>query len=153
MNKLLIFPMAFMFLLTIFATVYTGIYYSGQTGDYSNQSGTEIQGETGTVEIPNAGTKTYNIWQSGTGYAMVILIGAVAIGIIAGIKILGSGLSDPSQSMIFNGILFLGLWACLTVISSQFLFDTSIAIILWISLTMIYVVGLGIHINPSGGGI
>jgi hypothetical protein len=151
MNKLLIFPMSFMFLLTIFSTVYTGVYYSGQSSDYSSQSGTEIQGETGTVEIPSGGIETYNIWESGTGYAMIILIGAITVGIIAGIKILGSGLSDPSQSMIFNGILFLGLWACLTVISSQFLFDSAIAIILWISLTMIYVIGLGMHINPSGG--
>lgn len=153
MNKLLMFPLAFMFILTIYATVYSGTYSgTGHSADYTNQSGTEIQGESGTVEIPNADTQDFNIWDSGAGYAMVILVAAIAIGIVAGIKILGSGLSDMSQGMIFNGILFLGLWSCLTIVSSAFLFYTEIVTILWMFITMIYIIGLGIHLNGNAAG-
>lgn len=148
MNKLLIFPMAFMLILTIFGSVFSNYHPTGTTGDYSNQSGAVVQGENATVDIPSGDSETVNIWT--TAGAMVILILAISIGVIAGIKILGSGLSDMSQNLIFNGILFLGLWACLSAISAVFLFDTSISTLLWIFLTTIYIIGMGIHLNGSG---
>ena len=151
MNKLLIFPMAFMFILTIFSVIYTGETLQGESEDYGDPGSIIINEETGEVDIPEAEHQEFNIWDS-TG-AMVILFAAIAIAIIAGIKILGSGLSDMSQSLIFDGILFLGLWACLTIVSSEFLFQTSMSILLWVSLTTIYIIGMGLHMSGSAGDI
>ena len=150
MNKLLIFPLAFMFLLTIFASVFSSIHPTGSSTDYSNQQGGTFQGESGNVTIPEAESQSFNIWDT-TG-ALVILTVAIAVGIIAGIKILGSGLSEMSQGMIFNGILFLGLWACLTIVSGDYLFSEAIVTVVWVSLTTIYIIGMGIHLTASSSG-
>jgi len=151
MNKLLIFPIGFMFLLTIYAVVYTGTTYSGSTDSYTDQNGTIVQGETGTVFIPNAGSKNFDIWDNLAGAAMVVIAGALAVGTISGIRILGSGLSEMSQSLIFKAIIFLGLWACLTVFAQDFLFDSILTKLLWVTLTLIYCIGLGTHLGGSGG--
>jgi len=152
MNKLLIFPIGFMFLLTMYAVVYTGSTYSGDTENYQSQNGTIVQGESGSVYIPNAGSKSFDIWDSLAGSAMVIIAGALAVGVISGIRILGSGLSEMSQSLVFNAIIFLGIWACLTVFAQDFLFDSIMTKLLWVALTLIYCIGLAIHLNGSAGG-
>jgi hypothetical protein len=118
MNKMLIFPLGIMFLLTLMVSLTTSIHPIGSSDDYTNQSGINITGsdkEQGSVQIPRAGSQTFDIW--GPTGIMVIMIIAISIGIIGGIHILGSGLSSESQMMIFNAIFFLGLWACLTIVS------------------------------------
>ena len=135
MNKAMLFPMVFMFILTMFSVIW------GETGYYA-----PIHGESGNVTIGQGGTD-FDMWTA-TGI-LVVLIGAVALGTIAGIHFLGSGLSDTSQHMIFASILFLGLWACLTVVSRNYLFESSVTMILWVCLTVMYVVGVGITINGS----
>jgi hypothetical protein len=81
---------------------------------------------------------------------MVILIAAMAIGIIAGFGLFGSGLTEMSQGMIFSGILFLGLWASLSIVSVRYLFDSGILSLFWVSLTVMFVVGVGTHMTNSG---
>lgn len=150
MNKLLVFPLAMMFLLTMFAFSYIGGTYGiGNSENYSSSTGINTTEGSGTVDIPRAGTQTFTIWSSAA--AMVILIAAIAVGIIAGIKVLGSGLNDTSQKMIFNSVLFLGLWACLSAVSSNFLFGLTIITFLWVGLTIMYVIGVGVQISNSSG--
>jgi hypothetical protein len=55
-----------------------------------------------------------------------------------------------SQSLIFNGILFGGLWACLTAVSADMLFEFVITQMLWVFLTISYIIGMGIHLNGYG---
>jgi hypothetical protein len=151
-NKLLVFPLAFMFLLTIYSVVDTGSHGTGYSEDYKNSTGLKTDSKTGYVDVPNAGSKSFSIWDNNAGASMVIFIAAIAIGVIAGIKILGSGLSGLSQSMIFNSVLFLGLWACLSVIAGVYLFSQEMTGILWVGLTTVYIIGMGIHINGSATG-
>ena len=141
-----------MFVLTVFSVVYTGSTFLGSTDDYSLQNGTEIQTDVGRVKIPNAGSQSFDIWDSVAGASMVIMASAVAVGVLSGIKVLGSGLSDLSQSLIFNAIVFLGIWACLTVIAQDFLFDSLITKLLWVTLTLMYCIGLGIHLGGTASG-
>jgi hypothetical protein len=150
MNKLLIFPLAVMFLLTIFSVIYTGEQYVGSSPDLNNNSGIIIQNETGTVDVPGADPMEFNIWET-TG-ALVILAAAIAVGIVAGFKILGSGFNEFSQSLMFNAILFLGLWAVLTIVSADLMFDTAMITLLWVGLTMTYIIGMGVHLANSSGG-
>src|SRR4030042_352095 len=145
MNKLLLFPLAFMFLLSIFSFATTGITFLGSTENYSDENEIVINGSGTTVEIPGADAQTFNIW-SDAG-AMVIVLASITIGILSGVTFLGSGISERSQSLIFNAVLFIGIWACLTVVSGAYLFQHNILSILWLGLTTIFVIGLGIHMG------
>lgn len=150
MNKLLLFPLAIMFFLTLMITMVIGVEPSGTSGDFTDTGGIIMPGSdstNGSVEIPQGGSHTFDIWDS-TGI-LVIMIVAIGIGIVAGIRVIGSGLSPESQMMIFNSIFFLGLWSCLTVISRDVLFENSMTSILWFILTAMFVVGLATHLNRN----
>jgi hypothetical protein len=143
-------PLGFMLVLTMFAAIYTGNMETatGTTDDYSNSSGIDTSEGSGYVDVPSGGSHTFNIWS--TEGVILILVTAIAVTIIAGIKVLGSGLNDMSQSLIFNGILFGGLWACLTAVSADMLFEFVITQMLWVFLTIAYIIGMGIHLNGYG---
>jgi hypothetical protein len=134
----------------MFAAIYTGNMETatGTTDDYSNSSGIDTSEGSGYVDVPSGGSHTFNIWS--TEGVILILVTAIAVTIIAGIKVLGSGLNDMSQSLIFNGILFGGLWACLTAVSADMLFEFVITQMLWVFLTIAYIIGMGIHLNGYG---
>lgn len=150
MNKMMLIPLGFMLILTMFAAMYTGNMSSGTgtTDDYSNSSGINTTEGSGYVDVPSGGSHTFNIFS--TEGVIAILIAAIAVTIVAGIKVLGSGLNDMSQNLIFNGILFGGLWACLTIISSTMLFGYVYTELLWVFLTVTYIIGMGIHLNGYG---
>ena len=147
MNKLLLFPLTVLFLMSIFTAVFTETFYSADSPDYSSDENITVGGETGSVDIPNAGSHTYNMW--GLGGAVVILTVALTVGILAGIHVIGSGLSDTSQKMMVSGIMFGGLWACLTVISGTTFFSTTTSQLCWFGLTFVYVLGFGLHMTTG----
>jgi hypothetical protein len=151
MNKLLVFPLTFMFLLTIFSLLYIGGRPYGDSPDYSSPDETNITGSeagSGTVQLPDASSHKITLLAGGV---LLLIAIAITVGIISGFHILGSGFSATSQSMIINAILFMGLWAVLAVIASDIIFQGFIAVILWMIITVMYVIGFAIHINPSGG--
>ena len=150
MNKLFVLPLAFMFLVSIFVFLSTAVEPMGTTNDLSDSNNITINGtdsKTGSVEIPSAGSQSFNLWEIGGMLAMLLI--AISLGIIASIGILGSGLGGLGENLIFNSVLFLGIWACLTVVSSELMFDNIIMIIVYMTMTMMYVVGFGLHV--SGG--
>jgi hypothetical protein len=138
----------------MFSLFYDDQSYIGTSSDYQDLGEIKYRdngtNSTGQIYIPSGGTHTFNIWNSGLGAAMVILIAAMAIGIIAGFGLFGSGLTEMSQGMIFSGVLFLGLWASLSVVSVRYLFDSGILSLFWVSLTVMFVVGVGTHMTNSG---
>ena len=138
-----------MLILTMFSAVYAGQQYIGTVDDYSDPGNRTVDSDTsGDTEIPGAEEQDFNIWAAGG--ALVILVAAMAVGIVSGITIIGTGLSDPSQKILFNAIMFLGLWACLTVIAYQYMFATLVVTFLWLTLTTIYAIGVGIHVTDAG---
>jgi len=82
---------------------------------------------------------------------------AVALGILAGIRAVSSGLSDASEKLIFRTTVFMGLWGALSAVSVPFLTDESFVIegypnlgmIFWMVLTLLFVIGFAF--NESGG--
>ena len=147
MNKMIMFPMALMLLLSVFAMIYTSTTYApDSTEDFSNIS-TDVDGDPTYVEIPDAGSYTFDIW--GNSGFLLILAAAITVGILAGINVLGSGLSDTSQKMLFDSVLFGGIWACLSVASIDFMFVNAYTSILWLVLTMIYIIGVGSHMTQA----
>jgi hypothetical protein len=143
----MLFPLGFMIVLSIFAVAYTGeTYDSGITEDYSNVTG-NIEGDPTYVEIPEAGSYEFDIWT--TAGIMLILTGAIAAAIVAGISVLGSGLGGISQSLILNSILFGGLWACLSAVAQEFVFSNDYTSILWTFLSITYIIGVGSHMTGA----
>jgi len=146
MNKLLIFPLGFMFILTIFTSLYAGGTFTGYSEDYSGTGeGGSIMNQTTYVHTPTAGSYHFSIVSASA--VLLILSAAIIAGAAVGFHVLGSGLTETSQKYIFNSILFLGLWAILTVVSSMYIFYNTIATALWISLTVMYVIGYGTEMN------
>jgi hypothetical protein len=134
MNKLMIIPLGFMLILTIITVSYTGATYINSINN---------------TTIPGADPQSFDIW--GLQGALIILIAAIAVGTVAGISILGSGLSDTSQKMIFNSVLYVGLWAVLTVVTSTLVFGSGIVfLLLYVVFTIMFVIGFAGEINSSG---
>lgn len=150
-NKLLIFPITFMFLVSIFIFLTTAIEPIGKSDTDFRESevitinGTDVK--TGKAEIPSGSSQTFNLFTIGGMLALLLV--AVGLGIVASLSFLGSGISAPGQQIIFNSVLFLGMWACLTLVSSQIMFDNIVMSMIYFTVTIMFVIGLGMHM--SGG--
>ena len=70
-----------------------------------------------------------------------MLVGA--IGALAGVTILGSGLSTISQTIIYKSIFYFGLWGIFSALSIALLLSIPfIGSVFWLALTVFYVVGV-----------
>lgn len=148
MNKLVMLPLGIMLLLTIYASVYTGEEYVTDSVDLGTVDEMQINGTpTGQIELPGD-SEEFNMW--GLEGAFIILIIAIALGIAAGIRVLGSGLSDEAGHIIFASTVYLGLWGVLTIVVTDFMFGTLLISMLWLILTIIYVIGVTMDINGTG---
>ena len=127
MNKMLMFPMAILFILTLYSVI------SGPVGWSTSQNITSGN-PVGNIQIPS-----YNLW-IGTA-AVLILITATTLAIAAGFNLFGSGFGPFSQRTIFYSALYFGLWGCLSVASIRLLFTTWEMSFIWVILTVIYVFG------------
>jgi len=141
MNKLLMFPFAILFLLTLFALIYTGVSFSSSTEDISANF--------------NGSYKIAATHQSYSGFSMnsliLILLAGLAVATIAGFNLFGSGLSTTAQKIIFNSVIFGGIWAILSVITGQLMFNDPVGIIFyfWMILTILYIIGITVQIDNS----
>jgi hypothetical protein len=151
-NKLLIFPLAIMYIASIFIFVEASVAPSGDTKDFSTSNGITINGSTitdGGVLLRDAESHHFDVW--GLEGMIVILLLAISVGVVAGISIIGSGLSGSAQKMVFVSILFFGIWTVLTVVTSSMMFDNIVTQILWLGMTMLFTVGLGMELTSSDG--
>lgn len=144
MGKMLIVPLAIMLSITMIAfltdgTSLTADYGVGDPGTL-NYTTDGVTNST-TVDIPGSEPQTFDIWS--IEGAIVILIAGIALSIVAGIGLFGSGLSEQAQRLILMGTVLLGLWAVLTVVSSPLLFnDTGIlGMGFYIVLTIVFTLG------------
>ena len=145
MNKLLMFPLAVMFMVSMFIFVSLAVSPVTETGNYSNTSGIIIDDKEHYIDSDSGKSQSIELWAVG---AFLILLGiALAAGIVSGISFVGSGLTDTSQKMIFLSIMFLGLWGALTVISTTIFFDNIVMTVIWLNLSFTFVVGLAFEIN------
>lgn len=137
MNKLLYFPLGFMLILTIVGMFYNPAFsFSAYSSDFSHTTGGI---NNSSIDIPNAGSINVNI--SSSSAIIVLLIGAIAAGIGGGISILGSGLGENAQKIIFMSVVYMGLWTVLSLFASSVIFVNDIMTVLWIVLTILFVIG------------
>lgn len=73
---------------------------------------------------------------------IAIIIGATALGLI-GINFIGSGLSDFSIKIIWNGIVFYGLWLVFSTLGFNFFsIIPFFGSLIWLGLTLVYSIGV-----------
>jgi len=79
---------------------------------------------------------------------IVIIVSALFLGLI-GIKVLGSGLSEHSVKIIWNGLIYYGLWGVFSAFAINAFFAIPIfGAFFWFVLTFIYTLGL---LSKMGG--
>ena len=147
MNKLLVFPIGIMFFISMFLLASASVAPETSSEDYSDVSGISIDGNNRTVLIPAAETQTLNIWLI-TG-ALIVVVAGIAVGIVAGITVLGSGVSVLSQKIIVVSFIYLGIWGCLTVITATIMLSDSILTLIWFALSFIFSLGLSSELTGS----
>ena len=82
-----------------------------------------------------------------------LVVGIIALGVVVGLRVLGSGISDESVSAVIKGSAYMSVWAVFSVLafplmSSILVFGT----ILYFFLTVLYCLGTINSIgHPSGG--
>ena len=132
MNKLILFPLAFLILLTIFSNTFNAPTSTNTTTD-----------------VPHAGQRWFDLGSPAS--ILLILTVAITVGCISGFTFLGSGFSDFSQNLMFNFAVFMGIWISLTIIASDWLFSNTIFSIFYLLITFMYVLGIGMMVNSTGG--
>jgi hypothetical protein len=147
-NKMMVFPLGVMIVVSLFAVVYSGLTYSDTLPEQTN-FGNITFNDTSSDQTATGGTDTgivsIDFWTVFT--AIIILGGSIAIGIASGIAAFGFHLSERAQSLIFNSSLFLGLWVSLSVIILDIIFGSTVLMIGYIGLSIMYMVGLGMGLG------
>lgn len=147
MNKLLIFPLAFMFILTIYGALYFAPTVT-ETLNYTPEGELIISNQTIYVDAPGE----YDIFNIRAihNVSLILLTIAIAASSIVGFKLFGTGLSEYTQRNIFISIFFTGIWASLTIFSAFYLFANEITSILWVTLTVMYGLGVALTVTREG---
>ena len=87
---------------------------------------------------------------------LALIIGIIALGVLAGIHVLGSGLSDASINIIYKSVFYYVLWGIFSVfaygindigISSIPIFG----MVIYLFLTIVYSIGIQQQINTHEG--
>ena len=140
MNKLIAIPMAIGFAFLFIAILggvssMTVLTSKGRMGPIYRRDG-NIQ----PVEIPDQ-EQTWSI-MSAEG-VMALLTIAIAVGIVGGITVFGSGISEYSQSIIFQTTVYVAIWAVCTLAIYDVVQSVPIlAAIIWLSMTLMYAIGI-----------
>ena len=80
-----------------------------------------------------------------------VAISAIVVGVIGGIDVVGSGLSEHSVKLLSNSVLYFGLWGIFSSIAIPLILEIPMyfGVIIYTILTLMYVVGV---ISLSNGG-
>lgn len=116
--RYIIIPMAIIITLFIF-----GLFYNDQTFDQNLLSGynsSAINGtftEGGTEKSLATEGDEYDFAINETQGIIAIIIAVSVVGSIIGIRVLGSGLSEKTVTILYNTIFFYGVWALFSAFS------------------------------------
>ena len=149
-NDFIFYPLFILIVISLF----TQLYYNDKAvfGSDGIQSQTLIGNQTLIGEESELELEQGNL---SLGFDMTvgmvsIIISAVALGLI-GLNILGSGLDPQAVKIIWNGIVFYGLWAIFSVMGySSIVSIPTFGVLFWFMMTFIY--SLGVFGKMGSGG-
>jgi hypothetical protein len=137
------FPLVIIVLIALISLTYTpGTPLTGQV--VVNQPGEiTVNGTTSDIKVPGAGTKHFDLNLDPIQGVLIILAAAIIIGTASGIHILGSGLGDLGQKLLYNSLIYFGLWGIFSILGFNLLnqMDYGFGFLIWIVLTICYVIG------------
>jgi len=142
MNNFIFYPLVILMTIGLFTQFY---YYDTATFDSDeiqtqdiignqtlNEEESELELEQGSLDL------SFDM----TVGLVAVIIGGIVLGLI-GIQVLGSGLPDRSIKIIWNGIVFYGLWLIFSVLGYNSIVSIpTFGIIFWFIITFIYSLGV-----------
>ena len=142
-NDLIVYPLLLLLIVAGFSQLVLlsdfDLSYSGTLEEISAE-GNQTLNEEESKYIKETSSAVFDINMT-TGI-IALIIGLVAVGVIAGIRILGSGLSEYSVKLIHKSTVYYGLWGIFSAFS--FVAFESIpffGLFIWLGLTLIYSLG------------
>lgn len=142
MNNLIIYPLIILVVIGAFTQLY---YYSEVDFSSSGAQSQELianQTLNGTSQELELEEGSLSLNFDMTIGLIVIVLSAIALGLI-GLNVLGSGLSDRSVKIIWNGIVFYGLWAVFSIMGYNSIASIPyFGALVWFSLTLFYSLGI-----------
>lgn len=151
MNKFMLFPLVVVLIMAIIASLGAETSTYSETIDLDPYAGGSITDNEGEKNIDVEGIVDTDIDIDGMSAGIALLIAALAVGVIAGIKVLGSGLSDLSQRMIFLTVIYYGIWTIFSVFAWDVIEDMlALGIMLWLVMTISYTIGFAQEVTSGG---
>ena len=149
MNKLLLFPLIFLFIMALYDWTGGGQSTSGQVpvyGDGTIYVTNDTVNQSGSFYI--AEDATFDFWDvAGT---LAILIASIVVGAVVTMNFIGTGLQDFSGNVIFQSCMFLGLWTALSYGTVDFFTGSMLTLIVYIFLLLLFMVGFANQVSMSG---
>lgn len=111
-------------------------YYDNQTGSGVLDNGTEVQLGVDDTDV----TVGFDV----TTGVFALFIAVVAVAVVSGITVLGSGLKEVSVKMIIKGVMFYGLWAIISLygVEGYALMPMGIGWIIYLIYTCVFTIGV-----------
>lgn len=147
MNKLIALPLLLMFIMTAFVAV-TGTTPEPSSVDVNTTGHSDdptiwnVWGLWGSSGDGSSATSTMS-WGS-TGIFICLMTSIIASAAL-GLNIIGSGLSEYTQHVVFVALFFLPLWGLLTMMTSSYFFNdlySTFGEIFYIGLTIAFCMGV-----------
>lgn len=149
MNKLMLFPLLILGICTIYAFLGGG-NITGGSASIDADGEVVVNGSSSTFSSPAGGVFNFDLF-TGDGLLVVLFLIIIA-GVLLGITVFGSGLSDMAQNLAFKGLFFFGTWAALVLFSADVITDGTgvYGILIYFGLTLMF--GIGFVSDVSGSG-
>lgn len=153
MNGLIVYPL---FILLLIAGVNQLYVLSSSDLSYSNtlsgiaQQGNQTLNSDESQLKQEAADAAFSI--NMTAGFIALIIGLVAVGVVAGIRVLGSGLSEYSVQLIHKATVYYGLWGVFSALGFTGL--TSLPLfggLFWFGMTLAYSLGFFQSLQVTGG--
>jgi hypothetical protein len=151
MNRLILTPLM---ILMFCASLTQALKISDLNQMNYNSNSYNVSSVTGT-QIINGSSQSYNVAGQtvptfeliGVDGVLALMIGLIAIGAIAGISILGSGLSNSAQNIIYKSVFYYALWGIFSVLAFSGISSIPFGTLIYLAFTIFYAVGVQEQIN------
>ena len=144
MNSLIVYPLIILFIVGGFSQLYNftnvDLSYEGSLTDIES-GGNQTLDETEQELRQEMKDAVFNV-NMVTGF-IVLIISIVVVGVLAGLRVLGSGLSEYSVKLIYNSTTYYGLWGIFSVLGFTLFSNIpySFGLFFWFGLTLVYSLG------------
>lgn len=141
-NNYLLYPLLILIIISVFTQFYyyDSVIFSSDSNQTQIISGTQsLNGSSQDIELDNANLDLTFDMQNG----LLLIVGSgIALGLI-GLQVVGSGLGERAQKIIWNGIIYYGLWAIFSILGYNSILSIPLfGALLWFMLTFFYSYGV-----------